>query len=65
MSFNLFLNKVKPKTPNVKILRLSFKTSISRCFSCCQQNVCGIPRVKNWFQKVYDARAKKYDEIKL
>ena len=23
------------------------------------------PRVKNWFQKFYDVKAKKYNEIKL
>ena len=63
MSFNLFLNKVKPKISNKKILRLLSKTHISRCSGCCPRNVT--PRVKNWFQKFNDVKAKKYNEIKL
>ena len=27
--------------------------------------MCRTPRVKNWFQKFYDIKAKKYNEIKL
>ena len=65
MSFNLLLNKVKPKISNEKILRLLPKTRISRCHLVVVHEMCRTPRVKNWFQKFYDVKAKKYNEIKV
>ena len=55
--FVLFLNKVKQKIPNEKILRTAINLSICRCSGGCTRNMCGIPRVKNWFQTFYDVRA--------
>ena len=63
MSFNLFLNKVKPKIPKEKILRLLSKRAFLAVLVVVH-NMCRIPRVKNCFQKFY-VKAKKYKEIKL
>ena len=66
MSFNLFLNKVKPKISNEKILRLLSK--LKHAFLTVLvvvHEMCRSPCVKNWFQKFYDVKAKKYNEIKL
>ena len=64
MSFNLFLSKVKQKISYEKILRLLSKHAFLAVLVVVHE-MCRIPRVKNWFQKFYDVRAKKYNEIKL
>ena len=51
MSFERFLNKVKPKIPN-EVWLLSTTCVL-------------IQRTKNWFQKFCDVGAKKHNEIKL
>ena len=66
MSFNLFLNKVKPKKNTTAIIKNTHLKNFKRlAVLVVVHEMCRIPRVKNWFQKFYDVKAKKYNEIKL
>ena len=63
MSFNLFLNKDKPKISNEKYGY--YQKHAFLAVLAVVHEMCRTPRVKNWFQKFYDVKAKKYNEIKL
>ena len=62
MSFNLFLNKVKPKISNENYYGYCQKHAFLAVLVVVHE-MCRNPRVKNWFQKFYDVKAKKYNEI--
>ena len=62
MSFNLFLNKVKPKISNEKILRLS-KARISRSSGCCPRTVPDSKRDFKNFMTPEQKNIMKFNEI--
>ena len=64
MPFNLFLNKVKPKISKKKYYGYYQKHAFLTVLVDVHK-MCWTPRVKNWFQKFYDVKANKYNEIKL
>ena len=64
MSFNLFLIRLNQKFQTKKYYGFYQKHAFLTALVVVHE-MCRIPRVKNWFQKFYDVKAKKYNEIKL